>query len=53
MLNQNYKYTYNVKTEIIHLHTMGAIIIDLQVEKSLKNTYCQLGSVFILNKWKR
>ena len=50
MLNQKYKYTYNVKTEIIHLHTMGAIIIDLQVEKSFKNTYCQLGSVFILNK---
>ena len=45
----NYKYTYNVKTKIIHLHTMGAINIDLQFEKSFKKTYCQLGSVSIIN----
>ena len=48
-----YKDTYNVNTEIRHLHTMGAISIDLQFEKSFKKTDCQLGSVFILNKWKR
>ena len=53
MVNQNYKYIYNVKPTLYTYTTkitMSAINIDLQVEKLFKKTYCQLGSIFILNK---
>ena len=35
----NYTNTYNVKSEIIHLQTMGGINIDLTVIKSIKKTF--------------
>ena len=62
----HYKCTYNIdkynrKNEIylkkLYTYTTNGcnhiIDIDLHVEKSFKKTYCQLGRVFILNKWKR